>query len=155
MTEKMGFETTRTLHIEFGNKPCEGYGYRFKSKEELRWANYLELLKMSKEIESWEYEPQTFEFKERYRARKQYTPDFRTVEHGQVKWYEVKCGSTLTQKAVSKLKYMQADFPDEWITLVYPSRPKKENKISRLLDNAAKYANEIIYSGRIFRKLGL
>lgn len=142
------------IQYDWHNQPTDGFGYHFKSKIEFRWATYLDLLKKSDEIISWEYEPQRFDFRERYRRKGVYTPDFRVVEDTIVKWHEVKTG--LRQKDVYRFRQMRCDYPGEYLVLVKPSCPSRRsvNQL-RLLDNCRKYVHEIIYCGPIFRKLGI
>lgn len=163
MIEKLGFEKNRTVRFEWHNK-ChlyrqpDGTGIKLKSTQELKWAKYLDLLLKSRDILGWSYEPRTFEFKERYRKRGQYTPDFFVTKwsNGEKSWVymwiEVKTG--LRQKDVSRFRQLKTDYPDEPITLVMTSEPKKNVNQLRLLDNARKYVNDVIFAGPIFRKLG-
>lgn len=151
---KIGFEKTRTVHFDWHNQRPVAYGYQFKSKQELRWANYLQILKTAKVITNWKYEPRTFDLKERYRKRGQYTPDFMIItDIGAEIWHEVK--TSLRQKDVTRFKYFRADYPIEYIVLVLNSAPKRSVKQARLLENARKYVDEVIIAGPILRKLGL
>jgi hypothetical protein len=163
MTEKMGFEKNRTVTFEWHNK-ChlyrqpDGMGIKLKSTQELKWAKYLDLLLKSHEILGWQYEPRTFEFNERYCKRGQYTPDFFVTKWNSggkswvYMWFEIK--TSLRQKEIYRFKQFRADYPDEPITLVMTSEPKKRIKQIELLGNARKYVNDVIFAGPIFRKLG-
>jgi hypothetical protein len=163
---KMGFETDRHIEYDWHNQRPQGFGYRFKSKQEYRWACYLELVCRSNFISrhggwiGWGYELKTFEFKERHRKRGQYTPDFRiSVADGDIpeiityEWHEVK--TSLRQKDIYRFKQFRIDYPEERIILVLNSMPKKNLKQLRLLDNARKYIDDVIIAGPILRKLGL
>ena len=149
---KMGFEG-RTVHFDWHNKRPEKYGYTFKSDQERKWADYLELLKLSENIESWEYEPKQFQFEERLRKKGVYTPDFHVEYAISDEWHEVK--TSLRQKDIYRLKQFRTDFPNEKIVLILNSCPKRSINQIRLVENARKYVNEIIYAAPIFRKLGI
>jgi len=159
MTDKMGFNERRVT-FDWHNQPVEAFGYRFKSKQEYKWAQYLEYLKMSDEVDTWQYEPHTFEMKERYRKRRIYTPDFKVytvtryahIRYVQHEWHEVK--TTLRQKDVTRFRYFKADYPNERIVLVITSKPRTTKRIV-LLEKAKKYVDDVIFAGPIFRKLGL
>lgn len=149
----MGFEG-RTVHFDWHNQRPEAFGYKFKSKQEFRWAKYLDLLTNSNDpLHFWEYEPRTFEMKERYRKRRIYTPDFLCRYKHSHEWHEVK--TSLRQKDVTRFKWFKADYPDERIVLVLNSCPKKSVKQLILLDNARKYVDDVIFAGPILRKLGI
>jgi hypothetical protein len=152
---KMGFETDRQIKYDWHNQRPQGFGYRFKSKQEYRWACYLDILNKSKQIYRWRYEPHTFQFKERYRKRGQYTPDFYIENYpaATYEWHEVK--TSLRQKDIYRFKQFRIDYPEERIILVLNSMPKKNLKQLRLLDNARKYVDDVIIAGPILRKLGL
>lgn len=154
--EKIGFEKNRTVHFEMRNKHVEAFGYKFKSQQEYKWAQYLNLLKKSGQIADWQYEPRKFEMKERYRKRRVYTPDFLVADvpsyNARTEWHEVK--TSLRQKDVSRFKWFRVDYPDERIILIVTNNPRKtKNKI--LLDNARKYVDDVIFAGPIFNKLGI
>jgi hypothetical protein len=146
--------TDRTIHYEWRNQPVEAFGYKFKSRIEYRWAKYLELLRVSGEVQTWQYEPETFLFKERHRKKGIYTPDFRVVwRDGTVELQETK--SSLRQKDVYRFRQFAMDYPSVRIVLVLPSCPKRSVKQLILLDNAKKYVADVIFCGPIFRKLGI
>jgi hypothetical protein len=160
----MGFETTRTVHFEMRNRHVEAFGYKFKSAQEYKWATYLELLKgsvNSPDLIGWWYEPKQFEAtKIRFRKINVYTPDFLTSwastqreEDGYDEWHEVK--TSLRQKDVYRFKWFRTDYPNERIVLVLNSQPRHGSKQKRLLDNARKYVDDVIFAGPIFRKLGI
>jgi hypothetical protein len=63
----------------------------FRSKWEANYARWLELLKASGKIRSWEHEPETFWFEGVRRGTVSYLPDFRvTRPDGSVEYHEVK-----------------------------------------------------------------
>jgi hypothetical protein len=133
-----------------------GQHCKFKSKQEMKWAMYLQFLKENGAILSWEYEPKTFEFSERWRTRHIYTPDFKVEEVNdylvQTVWHEVK--TSLRQRDVLRFKLMAADYPDESMVLVLDSGTRKKRQME-LKDNALKYVERIVYAAPIFRKFGI
>lgn len=154
MTEKMGFEKNRRFTVDWHNERPVIFGIQFRSKEEGKWARYLELLKKSGHIASWEYEPKAFDMKERYRKKVRYTPDFRvTYLNHTVEYHEVKAGFACWQPVVKKFKQLRADYPDERIILVVPYQPKSGKNLDKL-EKAKKYVDDVTISGPIFRKLG-
>ena len=151
-----------TIHFEWRNQPQDvwigGKHCKFRSKQEYKYAKYLELLKMSGEIVDWDYEPVKFDFKERHRKRGQYTPDFRVqVKVGKNKYryefHEVK--TSLRQKDNYRFKQMFWDCPAIYMVLVLNSCPKKNRRQLELIDQARKYVEDVIFVGPILRTLGI
>ncbi|KKM06640.1 hypothetical protein LCGC14_1741980 [marine sediment metagenome] len=72
------------IHYEWRNIPqhvfIDGREFKFKSKIEYKWAQYLQKLLELEAIDFWDYETTTYEFAERYRTKRQYTPDFEVHE---------------------------------------------------------------------------
>ena len=151
----------RTVHFEWRNQPQEGFGYRFKSKAEYRWACYLEKLKMWNQIDFWKYEPKTFEFGERWRKRRQYTPDFLVGDiaendAGEIVnvYHEVK--TSLRQTDVTRFRCLAADYPEEKIVLViFGPEHTKNAKQNRLRANARKYVERIVFAKPLCKKMGV
>lgn len=106
----------------------EGKPYRFKSKLEYRYALYLQWLKSIKQIQSWEYEPRTFEFPIKH-GTTNYTPDFMTYEiNGRehtILWHE--CKGYLTPKAATQIKRFKKYFPDENLLIIDSNWMKKNS----------------------------
>ena len=148
------------IHYEWRNQPQEAFGYKFKSKCEYRWACYLESLLKLGAIQSWEYEPKKFEFSERWRVRKQYTPDFLVVEcfegntNPEFIYHEVK--TSMRQTDVTRFRCLRADFPEVKIVLVIfgPEHTNKSNQ-NRLRSNARKYVERIVFANPLLRKFGI
>lgn len=148
------------IHIDWHNKPetCTigGKTCNFKSQIERKWANYLQILKDLGAIEDWEYEPKTFQFKERCRIKRQYTPDFSVIDMledcRQTVYHEVK--TALRQTDIRRFKLMAADFPNEIMVLILPYCSRKSNQ-SRLRGNALKYIARIVYAGPLFNKFSI
>jgi len=150
----------RTIHYEWRNKPepCTigGQDCSFKSQIERKWALYLQMLLELQAIDFWGYETTTFEFTERYRLKRQYTPDFEvheTIEHGikQKVWHEIK--TSLRQTDIRRFKLMAADFPNETMVLVLPCCRKGNQSILRA--KALKYVARVVYANPIFKKMGI
>lgn len=147
------------IHYEWRNEPqhvfIDGREFHFKSKIEFKWALYLQGLLELGAIDFWDYETKTFEFDERYRIRRQYTPDFevRETNHGKKLkiFHEVK--TSLRQTDIRRFKLMAADFPKEIMVLVLPSCRKGRQSILR--GNALKYVQRVVYCNPLFRKMGI
>ena len=150
----------RRICYEWRNKPerciIGGQDCSFKSQIERKWATYLQMLLELGAIEFWGYETTVFEFNERYRIKRQYTPDFEvreTIEHGlkQKVWHEVK--TALRQTDIRRFKLMAADFPNETMVLILPCCRKGRQSILR--GNALKYVARVVYANPIFKKMGI
>lgn len=161
IADKLRITENRRIEYEWRNQPQDvmigGRRCKFKSKQEMKWALYLELLKELGAVIDWQYEPKRFEFKERWRTRHVYTPDFRVEElvDGkiiQVVWHEIK--TSLRQRDVLRFKLMAMDYPDEIMVLVLNSGSKKIRQIE-LKANAMRYIERIVYAAPIFRKFGI
>jgi len=148
------------IHYEWRNKTqdvmIDGRHFKFKSKIEYRYAQYLQKLLELRAIDYWDYESRTFEFAERYRKRRIYTPDFevRETHYGnkEISWHEVK--TSLRQTDIRRFRLMAADYPKIDMVLVLPycaHSPKQ----SRLRGNAQKYVRRIFYCDPYFRKFGI
>ena len=142
-----------------------GKKYWFRSGLEVRWAQYLELLKGLDEIVDWEYEPRKFEFEGIRSGTVFYIPDFK-VEYPRlennhdweiIRWHEVK--GYLKQKDVTKFRRMAKYHPSEKIILVMQNIPKKPTRKSteklRRLDNARKYVERIMEAEKILKQVGI
>ncbi len=135
-----------------------GKTYWFRSGLEVRWAQYLELLKGLSEILYWEYETKKFEFKGIRSGTVFYTPDF-FIQYpsGEMLWHEVK--GHLQQKDVTKFRRMAKYYPNEKLILVMQNIPKKSTRKNaeklRRLSNAAKYVERIMEAEKILKQVGL
>lgn len=150
----------RVIHYEWRNRPEEcmidGRQFKFKSQIERKWALYLQILLELGAIDFWDYETTTFEFNERYRIKRQYTPDFEireTIDHGlkQKVFHEVK--TALRQTDIRRFKLMAADFPMETMVLILPSC--RTGRQSILRGNALKYVKRVVFANPIFNKMGI
>lgn len=82
----------------------------FRSRWEANYARYLNWLMANGEIESWEYEPDTFWFEAIKRGVRSYKPDFKIREKGKTYYVEVK--GYMDAKSATKIKRMRIYYPD-------------------------------------------
>lgn len=115
-----------------GGKRADLGGQYFRSRWEANYARYLNLLVEKKQIISWKFEPDTFEFPVK-RGTRFYTPDFKITEmDGSIVYHEVK--GYLDARGATRLKRMKKYYPLVKLILIQ----KKEmmeiaKKISMLL----------------------
>lgn len=88
----------------------------FRSSWEANYARYLNWLKERGQIESWEYEVDTFVFHEIKRGTRSYTPDFKVVENGQVHYDEIK--GWMDPKSIVRMKRMSKYYPDIQVRII-------------------------------------
>lgn len=83
----------------------------FRSRWEANYARWLELLRSSGKIRSWEHEPETFWFEGIRRGVASYKPDFRVTRlDGSVEYHEVK--GWLTPRSQTAIKRMAKYHPE-------------------------------------------
>lgn len=100
-----------------GGKREDLGGMYFRSSWEANWARYLNWLKSIGQIERWEFETETFEFKAIKRGSRFYLPDFKVFnKDGSVEFHEVK--GYMDQKSMTKLKRMAKYFPDVKVIVI-------------------------------------
>lgn len=100
-----------------GGKRDDLGGLYLRSSWEANWARYLNWLMELGEIESWEYEPRTFEFQGIKKGTRFYTPDFSVVnKDGSLEYHEVK--GYMDAKSKTKLKRMAKYYPDIKLILI-------------------------------------
>ena len=88
-----------------GGKRADLGNIYFRSTWEANYARYLNWLIVLRQIESWEYEPDTFEFSGIKRGSRFYTPDFKVHAHdGSVEYHEVK--GYMDDRSATKLRRM-------------------------------------------------
>ena len=89
----------------------------FRSSWEANWARYLNWLKSLKQINSWEFEPETFEFKAIKKGSRFYTPDFKILNpNNSVEYHEIK--GYMDERSATKLKRMAKYFPEVKLILI-------------------------------------
>lgn len=92
-------------------------GRYFRSSWEANYARYLNFLISLKEITSWLYEADTFEFHSIKRGTRFYTPDFKvTLNNGEVEYHEVK--GWKHPKGETALRRMAKFYPEIVICLI-------------------------------------
>lgn len=77
--------------------PYKGY----RSKLELNWANYLDVLKAVKDIDGWAYEPLRFKLPG---ERNYYKIDFSAWKNGRITFFEIKGWNQSDSRSLVKLK---------------------------------------------------
>lgn len=145
---------------EWKNQPqtiiIEGIEYKFKSKIEMRWSLYLQKLKELGAIIDWQYEPETFLHKERFRHKRVYTLDFSVTEEEVHKivtvYHEVKV--KLQQTDIRRFRYMNMDYEDVRMILILPYCSRNSNQ-ARLRGNALRYCERIVYCNPLFKKFSI
>jgi Protein of unknown function (DUF1064) len=94
-----------------------GSRYYFRSLLEVRVATYLQSIQESLQINSWEYEPQTFWFEGIKRGVRSYKPDFKVTSlDGSHYWVEVK--GYMDSKSKTKLKRFKKYYPKEQLIVI-------------------------------------
>lgn len=92
-------------------------GRYFRSSWEANWARYLNLLIAQKQVRSWEFEPEVFEFGGIKRGQRFYTPDFKVEnQDGSVEFHEVK--GWMDPKSATKLKRMAKYHPSVKVIVI-------------------------------------
>lgn len=120
-------------HIQRGYYKVGTKFFHFRSKWEANYAVYLEWLKGKGEIQSWEFEKETFWFEEIRRGVRSYCPDFKVVEkNGNVVFHEVK--GWLDPKSKTKIKRMAKYHPEVRLIIIDKSAYQDiKSKVGRML----------------------
>jgi len=114
----------KSFHRTMGRRRDLGDKF-FRSRWEANYARYLNWLITQKIVVSWEYEPDTFEFKNIKRGTRFYTPDFRitfadnSIEYHEVKGWDYPKGKTARKrfaKYYPKLKLILID--SDWFKAI-------------------------------------
>ena len=106
-----------------------------RSRWEANYARYLEWLKVNKQIQEWEHEPQTFWFEKIKRGCRSYLPDFRvTSNESNVEYHEVK--GWMDDRSKTKIKRMAKYHPSVRL-LIFDSKWFKKNsrKLALIIPN--------------------
>lgn len=104
----------------------------FRSAWEANYARYLNFLKAQGEIESWDYECQTFVFHGITKGTLSYMPDFKIIySDGSHEWHEVK--GWMDAKSQTKLKRMAKYYPEEKVIVIGPDEYKAIAKWKSLI----------------------
>ena len=100
-------------------KTINGTEYFFKSAMECKYALYLEWLRKTGNIHSWQYEPREFWFEPIRRGCVSYKPDFCILEKSNPQnyyWVEVK--GYMDAKSKTKIARFKKYFPNEKLEIV-------------------------------------
>lgn len=105
----------------------------FRSAWEANIARYLNWLVGRGEIQSWDYEAETFIFEKISRGSRSYIPDFKVVKrNGDIYYIEVK--GWMDQKSKTKLARMARYYPEVKIELIGAERYRAiQNTVGGLL----------------------
>lgn len=159
--EYMGFETDRRIHRNYGNRHSHK-GYTLKSDAEYSFALLLDALEKTGAVIEWRYEPNEFWFEGIRRGTVSYKPDFGVIwkNDGQI-FYEVKRGTDIKPKDITKWKRMSARYPNDRLVLVYPKEPNcrkrngKANPLWQRIEDGKKYLHHVWYVGQDYKKFGI
>lgn len=100
-----------------GGKRSDLGGVYFRSAWEANWARYLNWLVARKQIERWQFEPDTFEFVGIKRGSRFYTPDFKVFDSaGGFEYHEIK--GYMDARSATKLNRMSKYYPDVKVKLI-------------------------------------
>ena len=103
----------------------------FRSSWEVNYARYLEWLFSNNEILKWEYEPETFWFKDIMRGARSYKPDFKIYNNnGTFEYHEVK--GWMDPGSKTKIKRMAKYYPSAKLIIIDDSSYKNIKKFERM-----------------------
>lgn len=111
-------------------------GKFFKSRWEANFARYLNFLKASGNILSWEYEPIRFDFEKIKRGTRSYLPDFAVMDKvdSEPYFYEVK--GWMDKKSATRLKRMGLYHPKVRLIIIGAKEYKEiEIKLGKVIPN--------------------
>ena len=156
-TAKMGYESNKRIVKVYNNQRVtaefNGRTCNFRSKFEYNWALYLQFLKESGEIITWDYEVRKFYFKDEETPPVQYTPDFWIFESSDSNYYQ-ECKGYHDGATNRKLQRLAKHYPDVVIELVLMRMPKwNKTKGANRRRVAEKYCRRIIDASEIFKQI--
>lgn len=156
MVEKMGLEAginhiqrrfgNQSVTLEFTREPVQ---YRFRSKLEARYANYLERLRELHHILGWWYEPIKLSFPPDGKPPYEWTPDFWVLtDAGQVEIHETK--GCVFQKDVHKLRRVRENYPQiSHMVMIFAAEDSRKPRVKAAISQWA----EIWYAAPLFKKM--
>lgn len=104
-------------NVQRGHYDINGTTMYFRSKWEANYALYLDFLVDHKQIQKWEYEPDTFMFEQIKLGTRSYTPDFKVFNNdGSHEYHEVK--GYMDSKSKTKLRRFAKYYPNERLVLI-------------------------------------
>lgn len=114
-----------------GWREIGGAKYFFRSKWEANYARYLHFLEQRKDIQKWEYEPETFWFENIKRGIRSYLPDFRvTTKNGNIEYHEVK--GWMDSRSKTQLNRMRIYHPSIKLIVIDSSQYKSISKYGKV-----------------------
>lgn len=118
-----------------GGKRADLGGLYVRSSWEANYARYLNWLVAQRQIASWEYEVDTFEFQKIKRGTRFYTPDFKIHNpDGSIEYHEIK--GYMDKRSATKLRRMAKYYPAVKVVLIDGPVYKAIAKTAcRLVDN--------------------
>lgn len=118
-----------------GGKRIDLNNQYFRSSWEANYARYLNFLIQQKEIAKWEYEVDTFEFKNIKRGVRFYTPDFKVYDNkGEFIYHEVK--GYMDSKSITRHKRMDKYYPEIKIKMIDKTWFRKNGTtLSKIIKN--------------------
>ncbi len=145
-------------HVKRVTRSVGGKEITFRSKLEYRYAEYLQLLQETGEIQAWDYESESVILKQPYhRNKREYLPDFWVLVDGEWEIHETK--GYFPPKDYTKLK-MTADQYDNKVVLIFASMAEnpKSAKIRAQKNRALRlepHIHRIIWNANrdIFKKI--
>jgi len=107
----------------------------FPNKMEANYCRYLYWLRRNCSIESFQYQPDAFDFRPKYtRGTTSYKPDFKVYENGGGVYY-VETKGYMDAKSKTKLKRMAELYPDVRVELVmYRDYKKLAAQVGALIE---------------------
>lgn len=118
LPKNMAFSNNGSFpNVQRGEYECSKGSVYFRSKWEANYALYLDFLIKNKEIENWEFEPETFFFEKIKLGTRSYRPDFKVFNNdGTFEYHEVK--GYMDARSKTKLKRMTKYFPNIKLILI-------------------------------------
>ncbi len=153
MTERLGFEKSKRLVINYNNTRVTatigGKLCKFRSKLEHNYALYLQFLKEQGEIKDWNFEQMNFIFKDEIKGAKSFLVDFDVLNNdGTFEHHETK--GWLKGVDVTKFRRVAKYWPEAKLTLIMSGKKSKDQNRLRMM---AKYSERIIFAPDLFGPL--
>lgn len=161
--QRMGYGNDRIrVQNKYGNRHY-WRGKLLKSDAEYSFALLMDALIKTGEVVEVEYEPKPFYFDGIRRGTVSYTPDFRVLWKAEDcnTYYEIKTGTAIAPKDITKWKRFQSRYPEEKLILVYPKEPNprkrngRANPIWQKIEDGRKYLHHVWYVGADYKKFGI
>lgn len=103
-----------------------------RSQWEANYASYIEFLAFNKQIQSWDYECETFWFDKIKRGTNNYTPDFKIFNNdGTFEFHEVK--GWMDARSKTKIRRMKKYHPNVVLRIIDKEWFKKNNSLSKII----------------------